>query len=155
MNKILKILICLYLCVFLFACGEEYADTNGADNYTLQTITDSNIINLELGASGLGYKEQNIAGVVFSNEYYSKNFNGVERIYNTNFILPSDVMIYIGYLTVDSGNFRMVIVNDDKIIYDVESGAFNEMLRFDNLKGNFAIHLAGESADFELNLEVQ
>ena len=139
----------------MFACGEEYADTNGADNYTLQTITDSNIINLELGASGLGYKEQNIAGVVFSNEYYSKNFNGVERIYNTNFILPSDVMIYIGYLTVDSGNFRMVIVNDDKIIYDVESGASNEMLRFDNLKGNFAIHLAGESADFELNLEVQ
>ena len=155
MNKIFKILICLYLCVFLFACGEEYADTNGADNYTLQTITDSNIINLELGASGLGYKEQNIAGVVFSNEYYSKNFNGVERIYNTNFILPSDVMIYIGYLTVDSGNFRMVIVNDDKIIYDVESGTFNEMLRFDNLKGNFSIHLAGESADFELNLEVQ
>ena len=153
MKKILSILLICLLCTAMTGCGTTYEDTNGPDDYSLQTITDENIINLETGASGLGHKESNIAGIV-SQEYYSKNFNGAERLYLTNFILPSDIEIYVSYVTVHSGNFRMVVINDDEIIHEFAPDTFNETVRFENLKGSFAIHVAGESADFEMDYDI-
>ena len=140
--------------VSLASCGEKYEDTNGTEDYTLQTITDDDIINLRTGSSGLGYRETNL-GALKSSEYYSKNFNGVEQIYLTDFIMKSDVEIYIGHLNVESGNFRLCVVNDDEIIFDVPLDSFGETYRFEDLKGTFAVHVAGESAKFEFYIEVQ
>ncbi len=154
MKKILALLICTLLIFGITACGEEYADTNGTDDYTLQTITDEDIINLATGASGLGYRETNL-GALKSSEYYSKNFNGVEQIYLTDFIMKSDVEIYIGHLNVESGNFRLCVINEDEIIFDVPLDSFGETYRFEDLKGTFAVHVAGESAKFEFYIEVQ
>ncbi|MBQ8564038.1 MAG: hypothetical protein IJ443_09160 [Firmicutes bacterium] len=149
MKKLLSILLVCLLCTAMTGCSTTYEDTNGPDDYTLQTITDENIINLDIGASGLVHKETTLFGFT-SEEYYSDNFNGVEPLHLTNFILPSDIQIYVSYVTVNSGNFRMVVVNEDKIIHEFVPGTFNETIRFENLKGSFAIHVAGESADFEM-----
>ena len=153
MKKITSIFLICLLCAALTGCGTVYDDTNGPDAYSLQTITDENIINLETGASGLTHKDSNIAGFT-SEEYYSDNFNGVERLFQTNYILPSDVEIYVSYVTVDSGNFRMVVINEDEIIHEFAPGTFNETILLEDLKGSFAIHVAGESADFEMHYEV-
>ena len=154
----MKKLLCLVLiCLLLFsmtACGtEEYADTNGPDDYTLQTITDENIIKMDIGGSGFSHKESNLFGIT-SEEYYSKNFNGVYRLYLTNYVLPSDAIIRISYINVHSGNFKMVAVLNDEIYYEFPIGTFSEDFYFEDMKGTFAIYCAGESADFEMHYEI-
>ena len=156
MKKYIFIILCICVCVCLgfAACSKQYEDTNGSDNFTLQSISDQNIINLETGASGLNYTEENWAGVISSAEYSASNFNGVEQIFLTNYILPSDVEVYIGHMNVKSGNFRLVAICDDEIIHEFALDAFNETIRFEDLTGAFSIHVAGESAKFEFSIEV-
>ena len=155
MKKFSLILLSLCLILALVGCGTQYEDTNGPDNFTLQTITDQNIINLDLGASGLTYTESELGDILSSSEYSAKNFNGVERIFQTNFLLPSDIEVYIGHMNVKSGNFKLVVINNDTIIQEIPLDSFNETFRFENLSGSFSVHAAGESAAFEFYMDVQ
>ena len=152
MKKLFGIFLMLLLCVTLAGC-KEYEDTNGADDFTLQTITDENIIHLETGASNLTYKESNI-GALKSAEYTSKNFNGVEQLYLTSFWGKSDIEIYIGHMNVKKGNFKLAVINNDEIIKEIPLDAFGETYRFEDLEGDFSIHLAGESAAFSFYMDV-
>ena len=154
MKKALSVFLSAALCLSLVGCGTKYEDTNGADNFKLQTITDQNIIKRDIGASGLAYTEEDLAGVLSSSEYSSKNFNGVEQIFLTNFLLPSDIEIYVGHMNVKSGNFRLAVINNDEIIYEIPPDAFAETFRFEDLTGTFSIHVAGESAAFNFHLNV-
>ena len=155
MKKSLYITTIGLLCLGLAGCGSTtYADTNGDDVFTLQTITDENIIHLEIGSSGLNYSEEGLSDVTLSSEYSAKDFNGVEQLYTTNFIVPSDVHIYIGHMNVDSGNFKLVAINNDEIIHEFALDTFNEEFTFENLEGSFSVHLAGESAAFSFNIDI-
>ena len=153
MRKFIAILLITCICLTIGGCGTTYEDTNGADNFELQTITDENIIHLETGASGLAYKESNL-GLLLSSEYFSKNFNGVEQIYLTNFVGASDIYVYIGHMNVESGNFRLVVINDDKIIHEFDLDTFGEEFLFEDLTGTFSIHVAGESAKFDFYIDI-
>lgn len=153
MKKLLSLILVGVMCLVLVACGKEYEDSNGEDDFSLQTITDENIINLETGASGLTYTEQNI-GALHSSEYSSKNFNGVEQIYLTDYIGKSDVYVYIGHMNVKSGNFKMVAINNDEIIHEFDLDAFGEEIYFEDIKGPFSIHVAGESAAFDFYIDI-
>lgn len=153
MKKIWSTVLIIMMFVMLTACGEKYEDTNGADDYSLQTITDDDIIHLSTGASGLTYSEQNLGGM-HSSEYSSKNFNGVEQIYLTSFILPSDVYVYIGHMAVESGNFKLAVINNDEIIQEIPLDSFNEEILFEDLTGDFSVHVAGENAAFEFYIDV-
>ena len=92
MKKMLSLLLIGTMCFSLIACGTEYEDTNGEDDLSLETITDENIINLDTGASGLSYTEESLGDSIHSSEYSSKNFNGVEQIYLTNFATTACVI---------------------------------------------------------------
>lgn len=153
MKKLFQFLCASFLIFNLVGCSEEYEDKNGENNYTLNTITDENIINLDLGASGLNYQEETI-GDVMSTDYSSDKFNGVEQIYLTNFITKSDVTVYIGHLNVKSGNFKLAIINNDQIIQEIPLDAFNKEFYFEDIKGAFSIHVAGENAAFEFHIDV-
>ncbi len=154
MKKIIAICLC---CVFLFtlyACGDKYEDTNGADDYTLQTITDDDIINLSTGSSGMTYKEEGKDLPVSSAEYHAKNFNGVENIYRNYFVGDSDINIYIGHMTVEKGNLRICVVVDGQIIFDIPLDSFNDTYTFEDLKGDTFITVAGESAAFDFSIDI-
>lgn len=154
MKKLFSFLFAALLCLHLTACGTTYEDTNGADDFTLQTITDENIIQLNTGASGLSYSEESLDGMLLSSEYSAKNFNGVEQIYLTNLLLPSDVYVYIGHMDVQAGNFKLVVINNDQIIHEFPLDTFNQEFLFENLTGSFALHVAGESAAFSFHISV-
>lgn len=154
MKRTVVLILALVLCLCLAGCGLQYEDTNGADNFSLQTITDEDIIHLKTGASGLTYEETDLGGIT-SSEYSAKNFNGVEQIYQTNFLLPSDIEVCIGHMNVDKGNFKLVAVNDDRIIHEFAPDAFNESFLFENLSGSFSIHVAGESAAFSFHIDIR
>lgn len=128
---------------------EHIEDTNGPDDYSLNTITDSNIINLDLGAMGL-VKETDIFndGITFK----SKKFSGVERILLTNYFLPSDFHFQIAGFYVTGGNFKMLVVNKDEIIAEIEPGDFPECL-IRGLTGDLSLIIAGESAEFQFTID--
>ena len=154
MKRFALIILTLCLVLSLAGCGTEYPDTNGEDNFTLQTITDQNIINLDLGSSGLSYSESHLGDLVSSAEYSAKNFNGVAQLYLTNFLLPSDIEIYIGHMNVKKGNFKMVVINNDAIIFEIPLDSFGDTYRFEDLTGSFSVHVAGESAAFEFYIDI-
>ena len=128
---------------------EHIEDTNGADNYNLQTITDENIINQDIGSlnlkSSTGFLND---GITFK----SDKFTGVSRIMLTNFILPSDFVVDVTNFVVNSGNFKMAVVNDDEIIAVIEPDIFAGC-RLENLTGSVSLMIAGESADFSFSLD--
>ena len=150
-SAILTVLMLFGIMLGGVGCGitEHIEDTNGPDNYSLATITDENIINLDMGAMGLGRSTGILNdGVTFK----SKRFSGVERIMLTNYILPSDLDIQLAGFYVNSGNLRLVVVNNDEIIADIEPGLFPEC-RIIGLTGTVSLIIAGESADFEFTVD--
>ena len=154
MKKMLSVFCVICMCLALVSCGTEYEDTNGEDNFALQTITDENIINRDIGASGLTYTEEDLGDFLHSSEYSSKNFNGVEQLYLTNFIAPSDIHVYIGHMNVESGNFKLVVINEEEIIHEFDLDTFGETFCFEDLTGAFSIHVAGESAAFDFHIDI-
>ena len=131
---------------------EHIEDTNGPDDYSLVTITDENIIKQDIGALNVkmasGIFNPLNAGVTIK----SDKFTGVYRIFQTNFLFNSDFDMDIAGFWVNSGNFRMCIVNDGKIIADVEPGMLVDVT-LEDLNGSFELIIAGESADFEFTLD--
>jgi hypothetical protein len=131
---------------------DHIEDTNGADDFSLQTITDENIIRMDTGSRGSGIKTDfsgDIGGIHISSgiESSSKKFTGVEEILYDNFILPSDFEVNLTSFTVRGGNFKMVVVHDDKIIAELKPGE-DVYYRLDNVKGTVSLRIAGESASY-------
>ena len=129
---------------------EHIEDTNGPDVYKLQTITDGNIINRDIGAKGLSTVTNNITDTT---EYKSDKFTGVEEIYGVN-IVGNRMDITITNLQVYSGNFRAVVVYNDEIVHEFKNNEMMETFTLEKPNGYVAIRVAGESADFYLTYDV-
>ena len=70
MKKIWSMFFVLAMCATLVACGEKYEDTNGADDFSLQTITDEDIIHLsqlDEGASTMKYESVDLYNLAKEN----------------------------------------------------------------------------------------
>jgi len=128
---------------------EHIEDTNGPDDYSLTTITDENIITQDMGALNIskttGFLND---GITFK----SNKFTGVYRVFQTNFLFDSDFLMDIAGFHVNSGNFKMVIINEGKIIATLEPDMF-VTCQLSDLNGSFELVIAGESADFEFSLD--
>lgn len=152
MDKIKKILIGAGVIVFIavFAIWMfssdlvHIEDTNGADNYTLQQITDSNIINMDIGA--LNFKESTDS-ITNTTTYSSDKFTGVAEIYKDN-IIGNRFDITINHAQVNSGNFRIVLVHNDEIVHEFKLNELMQSYTLENPNGTVALRIAGESADF-------
>lgn len=153
-NNLLYILIAVAVVVicgysFLNSDLKHIEDTNGPEDYTLTTITDENIIKQDMGALNVSKSTGLLNdGVTFK----SDKFTGVYRVFQTNFFFDSDFLMDVAGFWVNSGNFRMCIVNDGKIIATVEPGMF-ATCELSDLYGSFELVIAGESADFEFTLD--
>ena len=84
--------------------------------------------------------------------FKSNKFSGVSEVFQTNFLFNSDFFMDIAGFWVKGGNFRMCIVNEGKIIADVEPGMF-ATCELHDLNGSFSLIIAGESAEFEFSLD--
>ena len=153
-NNLLYILIAVAVVVicgysFLNSDLKHIEDTNGPDDYTLTTITDENIIKQDMGALNVSKSTGLLNdGVTFK----SDKFSGVYRVFQTNFLFNSDFRMDLLNFHVNSGNFRMCLVNNGKIIAEVEPGMTSEVLLHD-LNGSFELVIAGESADFTFYMD--
>ena len=152
MKRLLVFLLTVSFMLSLTACGIEIEDTNGPDDYSLETITDENIINMDLGASGSAASSDDASQVV---KYSSKNFSGVEEICFVNRIMASEVVIDLSTIMVKQGNFRLVVVYNDEIVHDFDLEEMSQQFKLEDVEGNVSVRIAGESASYEFYLSIQ
>ena len=135
-------------------------DTNGPDDISLTTITDENIINLDMGARNpMTVKEKGVevGGVKINKGYeiYSKKFTGVAEVMYNNYIFASGVVIELEYLKVESGNFKMALVHEDEIIQVIEPSDEPICIELDKIRGTLSLRIAGESAAYSFRISEQ
>ena len=148
MKRIFALLLTLALALSLTACGSvKIEDTNGPDNFALNTITDQNILNRDLPSGGYGTKTSGLLSKTVTHS--GKDFSGVVEVLWTDMIAGDFVLDLMDY-TVTGGNFRMVVVNEDRIIADIEPGTTQILL--EGVKGRVALRIAGESAAYSFSM---
>lgn len=125
---------------------EHFEDTNGADVYSLQTITDENIINMDIGSAGIWEKTNKITGL---KTYSSEKFSGVYEINNVNF-WGETFEVSVKNFKLNSGNIKYVVVVNDEIVHEFTPNQPNQVYKIEATEGNISLRIAGESADFEL-----
>ena len=149
LKKILPIAIAAILVVamavwFIMDKPEHIEDTNGADNYSLQTITDENICKLDMSALNI-VEDNNIVGEAVT--YKSEKFSGVYEVFTEN-IVTNRYEITVNHAKVTAGNFKMVLCVDDKIVHTFKLNELSQTFVLENVKGSVSLRIAGESADF-------
>lgn len=156
MKKVLCLIMALGLAVMSLGCGVEIADSNGLDDYTLAEITEENIINQDLGASSYSMSpgSEDDDYMTSTTKFKGKEFSGVAQLYMTNYIGKSDVSIDVSNLTVDSGNFALMVLLDGEIVHEFKHGELMETFEMKDIKGTFEIVMAGETADFKFWIQV-
>ena len=127
---------------------EHIEDTNGADNFELQTITDEDIAKIEMGSLNVGVSTNNITNMT---EISSSKFTGVYEVLYTNLIGKSDFMLNIYDFQINSGNFKMVVVHDGEIVHTITPENAEEFL-LEDISGTVSLVIAGESADFSFEM---
>lgn len=126
---------------------EHIEDTNGAENFELQTITDDNIIKMDTGALNL---KESADSITNTTTYSSDKFTGVAEIYGNN-IWGNRFDITINHARVDSGNFKIVLLEDEKIVHEFKLNELTQSFTLENPSGYISLRIAGESADFQFD----
>jgi len=150
-KKLLSVVLVLIFALGLTACGVEIADTNGPDDYSLAEITAENIANQDLGASSYSMSpgSEDDGYLIETTKFKGKEFSGVAQLYQTNFVGKSDVIIDVSNLTVESGNFALMLLVNGEIVHEFTIGELMETYELNDIKGSFEIVMAGETADFK------
>ncbi len=130
---------------------EHIEDTNGADDYSLTTITDDQIINKSMGSMGFSKTERKSLLSNGTVEFSSKKFTGVYEVFYSNYIGKADFELHLDNFVVNEGNFKMVVVNDNKIVATIEPGTTIDY-RLEDVTGTVSLIVAGESANFTFSM---
>ena len=140
--------VCLILLIVLWFYDpkfEHIEDINGIDNYSLNTITDSNIIKLNCGPL---YETDN-EYIIDDSKISLIKFSGVMEIHGEDYNNES-LQIDLKNLKITEGNLQTVLLVDNKIIHKFNSNESNQSFKVDNISGYVALRIAGESANFEM-----
>ena len=129
---------------------EHIEDTNGAENFTLQTITDENICKMDLGALNVNKHEALVGDTV---TYDSDCFTGVYEIYTANRI-TNRFEITVNHATVNAGNFKMVLCLDNEIVHTFTLNELTQTFVLEDVAGTISLRIAGESAEFSFDYYV-
>ena len=144
------------VCVVVFAAvvgawlilggTDHIEDTNGPEDFSLQTITDQQIIDRSIGSVG----GPTISRSVLTGdavEFSAEKFTGVYEILYDNFIGKSDFDLSLLNYEIRGGNFKIVVVHEDKIVATLEPDMFVDY-RLEDISGYVSLRIVGESAAF-------
>lgn len=138
------------------------ADTNGATDFTLQTITAEKIVNTSFGATQLFWSQFHDGGQSDISDRFqqevdydevttkAQEFSGVDVVHATK--SNSESLTLTITSTITAGNFAIVIVVDGRYYCNVEINQMQE-IRLDNIANKTVlVKIAGESAEYEVNV---
>ena len=151
MKKIILAVI-LMMSLALVSCKafKQYEDTNGKDNYSLQSITEEEIIKnnscLKVGAVSSKSTKNGVTSITES----VFTFDGVEKIHS---LKAGSYTITVDY-TIQNGNGRFVITNGSKIIHDFVINETNQVFELDSSEPCY-LKLVGENCELEIKVEIK
>lgn len=145
MKKVLNVLFLVVLMLMLSGCVKHVEDTNGPDNYEIQTFTDEEITSKRKSYITVG-SVQNV--VNNKNTFKALKFTGIYELKKVDASNQSLTFFIVSECT--SGNFRIVIVHDNAIIHDVKIND-TESIILNNCNGKYSLVIVGESA--KMNIE--
>ena len=142
----------LLISALLAACcgchATSYEDTNGSDDFSLQTLTEEDILHSSGSTrimsstvtlnSQTTCKVKTMSGVV---ELYSRRMDGG----------------YFG-ITVSSqvtkGNARLVLIVNDEIVHEFDLNRQDQYFALGNVSGKVSLKIAGESTGYNITFTV-
>ena len=150
--KKLIIVVIFMLSLTLISCKafKQYEDTNGKDNYSLQSITEEEIIKNNGGLKVGAVSSKNTKDGVTSITESIFSFDGVEKVHS---LKAGSYTITVDY-TVKNGNGRFVITNGSKIIHDFVVNETNQVFELDSSEPCY-LKLVGESCELEIKVEIK
>lgn len=122
-------------------------DLNGADDFTLQTITDGNIEHMNVDAFGSEINTDKSSNITTC---FSKKFTGVDEVF-CRYCIGPHLTITINNLQVTQGNLRVVALLDEKIIHEFSLNEAEQTIDLKDLNGFVSIRIAGESACYQFD----
>ena len=134
----------------ILSSPEHIEDTNGADNFALQTITEENIISQDFGSVGGPTISRSIL-LGDTVEFSADKYTGVTEILYDNFIGASDFEVALSDFEVYEGNFQLVVVYNDEIVATLEPDTL-VTYRLEDVTGYISLRIAGESASFRFSM---
>ena len=145
MKKLLCVLLTAFLLLSCSGCVTfSYEDTNGEDNYALQTLTDADILR------GAGSSTVLSSKVTTNNktECKAKTMSGVVTLFDTK--LNKEPFTITVSCRITKGNARLVLVLDDEIVHDFALNTDNQTFTLPNVTGRVRLKLAGESTGYAI-----
>lgn len=139
----------LFACV-LTGCGADMcADTNGEGDFTLQTLTDYDILHVRRSVRVMSSTKR------FGNKTVckTKTLSGVTDLYDA-FLRGEDFQITVSS-EFTKGNARLVLVLDDAIIHDFALNGEDQTFVLPNAKGRIHLRVAGESTGYRVEYRIQ
>ena len=146
------LLLCFVLSIMMISCAgfTQYEDTNGEDNYRLQSITEEMLINknggLQIGAVNSKTTKNGVTNISSS----VHQFDGVESFHSFK---KGSYEVKVSF-TVSSGNARLVITDGNKIIYDFNINQDDQVYEF-TCNSTYQLKLAGEACEYNLKVEIK
>ncbi|MBQ8830137.1 MAG: hypothetical protein IJ017_00880 [Oscillospiraceae bacterium] len=129
---------------------DHIEDTNGSENFSLQTITNQDIVGMSTGSiGGPTISRSTLTGDTV--EFSAEKFTGVYEILYDNFIGKSDFVVDLTAYEIYGGNFELVVVHNDEIVAVLEPGLFVNY-RLEDITGYVSLRIAGESASFSFSM---
>lgn len=145
MKKILLVIL-LFL---LSGCSiGQIADTNGDDDYSIETISNDEIID-GTSSFSVGSLETSTNGV---NKYKVNKFSGVKTI--DTFRLNNSIFTIEVDCTVSSGNFMLALTTDKKIVKEFNINS-SDSFTINNFSGTYYLKIVGESAKFNITYSTE
>ncbi len=148
MKKAIISALLVILSVVFCACGgfTSYRDTNGDDDYTLQNITENDILN-GIGSTSISAVSSRKGN---TGKYEVGIFSGVEQLEK---FLPGAYEITVS-LKTESGNLRLLLCTSDKILYDFQPNGEDQTYVLDTRADTVYFKIAGEKAKFKLEYKI-
>ena len=147
MKRLLAIIFILILSLTLTSCS-HIEDTNGPDDYSLVKISDEEILGVRSASTKIGAFESQTGRTI---KVKVSKFSGVENLQSFK-TTNSDITFTVS-VTVTSGNFKAVLVQEGKIIHTFNNNASNQVVTVKQGTGTVSFYVAGESAKYNITLE--
>lgn len=150
MNK--KILSSLLIsCLLTLTSCSHIEDSNGIDNFSLQTITNQQIIESNNHLLQFSKSWSSDVNGTRSSKLSASKFSGVKELHSI--YLNNESITYAITSEVYSGNFLICIVNKDKILETISANETKE-ITLREITGKCTLKIAGESANFKMEYKI-
>lgn len=146
---LLALCLCIALPLALASCMKHIEDTNGADDHSLTTLTDADLVKGAASSITTSMVQSTING---KTTVKVGKLSGVTQL--DKFKPFSDkVLVYTA--TVTSGNLRLVLVREGQIVAELPADGGEHIVPLLQEAGSVLLRAAGESAAFKLTYEVK